>query len=112
MLDPTKLEHFRNLIALSAADGQVLESERVALSKIAFELGLPLDRLNVMIGKASEYIYIVPQNQQERLKQLKEMIELAMVDEDFAKAERDLIITVGKKLGFAENELDDILAQS
>lgn len=110
MLDSTKLEHFRNLIALSAADGVVLESERVALSKIAFELGLPLDRLNVMINKASEYIYIVPQNQQERMKQLNEMIELAMVDDDFAKAERDLIITVGKKLGFSVEELETILA--
>jgi uncharacterized tellurite resistance protein B-like protein len=110
MLDPTKLEHFRNLIALSAADGKVLESERVALAKIAFELGLPLDRLNVMISKANEYIYIVPQNQEERLKQMKEMIELAMVDEDFAKAERDLIITVGKKLGFSSEEVDSILA--
>lgn len=109
MLDPTKLEHFRNLIALSAADGKVLESERVALSKIAFELGLPLDRLNVMISKASEYIYIVPQNQEERMKQMKEMIELAMVDEEFAKAERDLIITVGKKLGFSSAELETIL---
>lgn len=109
MLDSTKLEHFRNLIALSAADGQVLESERVALAKIAFELGLPLDRLNVMIGKASEYIYLVPQNQQERMKQLREMIDLAMVDEDFAKAERDLIITVGKKLGFSHEELEGML---
>ncbi len=109
MLDPTKLEHFRNLIALSAADGQVLESERVALAKIAFELGLPLDRLNVMIGKASEYIYLVPQNQKERTKQMKEMIDLAMVDEDFAKAERDLIITVGKKLGFSQEELEGML---
>ncbi len=110
MLDPTKLEHFRNLIALSAADGKVLESERVALAKIAFELGLPLDRLNVMISKASEYIYIVPQNQEERMKQMKEMIELALVDEEFAKAERDLIITVGKKLGFTNEELETILA--
>jgi uncharacterized tellurite resistance protein B-like protein len=109
MLDPTKLEHFRNLIALSAADGKVLESERVALAKIAFELGLPLDRLNVMISKASEYIYIVPQNQEERMKQMKEMIELAMVDEEFAKAERDLIIMVGKKLGFSSAELETIL---
>ncbi len=110
MLDPKKLEHFRNLIALSAADGHILESERVALSKIAFELGLPLDRLNVMIKKANEYIYIVPQNQQERMKQLKDMIDLAMVDEEFAKAERDLIITVGKKLGFTHEELETLLA--
>jgi uncharacterized tellurite resistance protein B-like protein len=100
MLDPTKLEHFRNLVSLSAADGKVKEVERVALSKIAYEQGIPLDRLNVMLLKASEYIYLVPQNTQEREKQLDEMIKLAWVDGEFAPAELELIKTVAGNWGF------------
>src|SRR5690606_35346076 len=109
MLDPIKLEHFRNLISLSAADGKIEEVERVALSKIAYEQGIPLDRLNVMLSKATEYMYLIPQNQVEREKQLEQMIELALVDGHFAPAEIELINMVGGKLGFTSDELKKIL---
>ncbi|HYF69694.1 MAG TPA: TerB family tellurite resistance protein [Ohtaekwangia sp.] len=109
MLDPIKLAHFRNLVSLSAADGKIEDVERVALSKIAYEQGIPLDRLNVMLSKASEYVYLIPQNQEEREKQLQQMIDLALVDGHFAPAEIELINMVGGKLGFNENELTQIL---
>ena len=109
MLDPIKLEHFRNLVSLSAADGKIEEVERVALSKIAYEQGIPLDRLNVMLSKAAEYVYLIPQNQEEREKQLQQMIDLALVDGHFAPAEIELINMVGGKLGFTEIELSQIV---
>ncbi|HYG18396.1 MAG TPA: TerB family tellurite resistance protein [Ohtaekwangia sp.] len=105
MLDPTKLEHFRNLVSLSAADGKIEEVERIALSKIAFERGIPLERLNVMLKRASEYVYLIPQNHKEREKQLQEMIDLALADGDFAPAELELITMVADKLGFTKEEL-------
>jgi tellurite resistance protein len=106
MLDPTKLEHFRNLVSLSAADGSIKEVERVALSKIAYSHEIPLDRLNVMLSKAEEYIYLIPQNTEEREKQLEEMIHLAWIDGEFAPAEKELIRMVGEKLGFTTPEVD------
>ena len=108
-LNSIKLEHFRNLVSLSAIDGKIEEVERVALSKIAFEQGLPLDRLNLMLNRASEYIYLIPQNTEEREQQLEEMISLALVDGDFAPAELELIEMVAEKLGFSHKELDQIL---
>jgi uncharacterized tellurite resistance protein B-like protein len=108
-LNTVKLEHFRNLVSLSAIDGKIEEVERVALSKIAFEQGLPLERLNLMLNRASEYIYLIPQNTEEREKQLEEMIKLALVDGDFAPAELELIEMVAEKLGFRKKELEVIL---
>lgn len=108
-MNPKKLEHFRNLISLSAADGKIEELERVALSKIAYENGIPLDRLNVMLQKANEYAFLIPQNQEDREKQLEEMIDLAMVDGEFARAEHELITLVGERLGFAVNEIEHII---
>src|SRR5689334_900190 len=101
----TNIEHFRNLISLSAADGKIAESERIALSKIAYERGIPLDRMNVMLTKASEYTYLIPQNMIEKEKQLEDMIQFAMVDGEFAKAELDLIRIVANRLGFTKSEL-------
>lgn len=109
MLDPVKLEHFRNLVSLSVADGKIEDIERVTLSKIAYEQGIPLDRLNIMLQRADEYIYLIPQNNQEREKQLQQMIELALVDGEFAKAELELITTVAGKLGFEKQEMDAII---
>jgi tellurite resistance protein len=110
-LNSIKLEHFRNLVSLSAIDGKIEEVERVALSKIAFEQGLPLDRLNLMLNRASEYIYLIPQNNEEKEQQLEEMISLALVDGDFAPAELELIEMVAEKLGFSQKELDQILEE-
>ena len=108
-MDQTKLEHFRNLVSLSAADGKIEDVERVALSKIAYEQGIPLERLNVMLNRANEYTFLIPQNQEEKKKQLEDMIELALVDGVFAPAELELIITVAEKLGFEKHEFDQIL---
>ena len=105
-LNPIKLEHFRNLVSLIAADGKIEDVERVALSKIAYERGIPLDRFTVMLTKADEYRYLIPQNHHDREKQLEEMIEVAMVDGEFAPAEIELITMVAEKLGFSEDELN------
>lgn len=105
----TEIEHFRNLVSLSAADGKIEEAERIALSKIAYERGIPLDRMNVMLNRASEYIFLIPQNNLEREKQLQDMIAFAKVDGEFAKAELELITTVAEKLGFSQEELKQYL---
>jgi tellurite resistance protein len=106
MIDPTKLEHFRNLISLSVADGKIEDVERVALSKIAFAQGIPLDRMNVMLERASEYIFLIPQNMTERERQLEDMIEFAQIDGDFSIAEVELIKVVAEKLGFTLAEVN------
>ena len=111
MLDPvTKLEHFRNLVSLVAADGKIEEVEKIALSKIAYDSGIPMDRFHVMLKKANEYQYLIPQNLKEREKQLFDMMELALVDGDFAPAELELITMVSGKLGFSKEELEEILS--
>jgi uncharacterized tellurite resistance protein B-like protein len=109
MLDRTQLEHFRNLVSLIAADGKIEEVEKVTLSKIAYQQGIPLDRFNVMLNKAHEYKYLIPQNHLEREKQLQQMIEVALVDGEFSKAELELITMVAEKLGFTKEELDRII---
>lgn len=96
-------------MSLSAIDGKIAEVERIALSKIAFEQGLDLDRLNVMLNRAHEYVYLIPQNTEEKEKQLEEMIKLALLDGEFAPAELELIQVVSEKLGFSKKELDAIL---
>ncbi len=109
MQDPIKIEHFRNLVSLIAADGKIEDIERMTLSKIAYQRGIPLDRFNIMLDKAHEYKYLIPQNLFDREAQLQEMIEVAKIDGEFANAELDLIIMVGEKLGFTRLEIDQIL---
>ncbi|HLZ17952.1 MAG TPA: hypothetical protein VKQ08_12960 [Cyclobacteriaceae bacterium] len=105
----TAIEHFRNLVSLSAADGKIEEIERVARSKIAYERGIPMDRMNVMLSKANEYVYLIPQNLIDREKQLEEMIAFAKVDGEFSKSELDLISVVAGRLGFSVDQLDQFI---
>ena len=106
MADPIKLEHFRNLVSLSAADGKIEESERNSLVRIATSLEIPSDRLEVMLAHASEYVYLVPQNTNQRETQLEEMIDIALVDGEFSRSERELIKYVAHKLGFTHHEAE------
>src|SRR5258708_116942 len=108
----TAIEHFRNLVSLSSADGKIEEAERVALSKIAYERGIPMDRMNVMLSKANEYQFLIPQNMIDREKQLEEMIMFAKVDGTFCKSELDLIASVAERLGFSKQELDQFIQAS
>ncbi len=108
-VDLIKLQHFRNLVSLSSVDGKIDDTERVALTKIAFEQGIPLDRLNIMLSRADEYAYLIPQNNKDRVTQLDEMIDLALVDGVMAPAELELITMVAEKLGFSKEELTEIL---
>lgn len=108
----TEIEHFRNLISLSVADGKIEETEKVALAKIAYERGIPFDRMNVMLKHASEYVYLIPQNMVEREKQLEDMIHFAHVDGEFAVAEYELIKMVAEKLGFTKEELDHFVQKT
>lgn len=107
MVDPVKLEHFRNLVSLSAADGRIEDSEKNSLLRIASSLGIASERLDVMLAHASEYVYLIPQNNREREKQLQEMVTIALVDGEFSTSERELIKSVAHKLGFTHYEAEE-----
>ncbi len=109
MIDPVKLEHFRNLVSLSAADGKIEEAERGSLTRIATALGIPADRLEVMLAHAHEYVYLVPQNTRNRERQLEQMIDIALVDGNFSPSERELIKSVAHKLGFTPQEAENMI---
>ena len=109
MLDPVKLEHFRNLVSLSAADGKIEDAERGSLTRIATALGIPSDRLDVMLSHAHEYVYLVPQNTRNREQQLEQMIDIALVDGNFSLSERELIKSVAHKLGFTHREAEEMI---
>ena len=111
MPDPVKLEHFRNLVSLSAADGKIEDAERRSLGRIAAALDIPADRLEVMLTHAHEYVYLVPQNNKNREEQLKQMIDIALVDGNFSLSERELIKSVAHKLGFTHQEAEGIIGQ-
>lgn len=111
MPDPVKLEHFRNLVSLSAADGQITDAERSSLKRIAASLGIPSDRLEVMLNHAHEYVYLVPQNNKQKDKQLAEMIDIALVDGEFSRSERELIKSIAHKLGFTHEEAETVIDQ-
>ncbi|MDH5474111.1 MAG: TerB family tellurite resistance protein [Cyclobacteriaceae bacterium] len=105
MSDQIQLEHFSNLISIALADGIVKESERIALSKIAFDNGIHFDKMNDMLASSEEFTYIIPQNEKDRNKQLTDMIKLSMIDGELAKAELELILSVGSKLHFTPDEI-------
>lgn len=97
------------MVSLSAADGKIAEAEKASLIRIASALGIPSDRLKAMLSHAHEYIYLVPQNNKDRHRQLEEMIDIALVDGEFSGSERELIKSVAHKLGFTFEEAEGVI---
>lgn len=109
MSHPIQLEHFRNLVSAAAADGKIADAERNSLQRIAAALGIPRDRLSVMLEHAHEYISMIPQNDTDKHKQLEDMIDIALVDGVFSESERQLILRVADTLGFTRFEAEEII---
>lgn len=109
MADRVTLEHFRNLVSLCAADGRIEAREKDSLIAIADALDIPRERLQVMLAHAHEYVHMVPQNSQDREKQLEDMIAIAFADGHFAPSERTLIKDVARKLGFSDEETEEFI---
>ena len=63
-----------------------------------------------MLDHGDEYVYFIPQNKQDKEKQLSDMIQLALADGDLAKAELELIHLVGSRLDYTKDEVNGVIS--
>lgn len=102
-----KIEHYKNLVAIAAADGYLNSREREYLSDKAQELGLDEKEVKEIIAEADTLQYIVPLNSEDGEDQLNEAIFMSIIDGDIAEQEYQLCLTLADRLGIEKKYLDE-----
>jgi len=94
-----KLEHFKNLVAVAAADGYLNFREREFLAERAEDSGLTPEEIDRLLLNAEQLQYQVPFNQVEREEQLNDAIFMSIIDGEIADPEYKLCLNIADRLG-------------
>ncbi|WKN33730.1 hypothetical protein PZB74_10375 [Porifericola rhodea] len=106
-----KLEHFKNLIAVAAADGYLNFREREFLTERAEEFGLDANEVDRLLLDAHKLQYMVPFNQIEREEQLNDVIFMSIIDGEIAEPEYQLCISIAERLGLEKSLVENMVAE-
>ena len=106
-----KLELFRNLVNLAAADKKFTEEEVQFLAERAERWEVPQDEFEATIAGIAEggLDLTLPEKHDDRVELMKEMIRLMAADGDIAEMERHLCALASSKMDFTGKQFEEIL---
>ena len=106
-----KLELFNNLVLLASADGKLTQEEVAYLVQKAENWDIsPDDVESALVGASTgEGEITIPEDQQERVEMITEMIRLMAADGHLAEIEKRLCATASAAMDFSTVEFDGIL---
>ena len=109
-----KKEQFLNLAAFALADSTLKSEEDALLKYKAEKMGISSSDYDLLIRKAATLNgdAFIPNNNEEKIQQLTEMIEIALVDGDFNEQEWEYFLDTGAKLGYSLGEIEHIVKKS
>ena len=101
----------RNLIVLSLSDNTPSREEFEIITKVGARIGLEEADLNRILQRPESIDFIAPQNDDERIEQLYDMVAVMMVDGKIDSREVDYCKSIAIKLGFMPEVIDDMVAE-
>jgi len=112
MLDrKVKLEHFKNLVAVAAADGYLNFREREFLAERAEDVGLTSEETDQLLSEAHQLQFLVPFNQEDREDQLNDAIFMSIIDGEIAEQEYKLCVYIAERLGLDRSMVDAMVSE-
>lgn len=106
-----RLSHMRNLIVLSLSDNTPSREEFEIITKVGARIGLEEADLKRILERPESIDFIAPQNDDERIEQLYDMVAVMMVDGKIDSREVDYCKSIAIKLGFMPEVIDDMVAE-
>lgn len=106
------LDHFRNLVAMAAADGNMDENEKEFLLEKAEEFGIHATEVNAIIDNPSEHYFVVPEDQGDKEEQLCDAVYIAMIDGEIHEKEYNFCVKFANRLGLSAKDVDEIITLS
>jgi len=101
--------HFKNLVALSAIDGAIYESEKKFLFILGLKWKLSEKEVKDVISNPKKIDFTPPKNSMERFSQLFDLVSMMVVDGYIDRREMDFCMTIATKLGFRPTIVPELL---
>ena len=114
----TRLAHIVNLLCVAGIDGNITDEERNVIINIAENIGLTEDDFELCIDiwkqtNESEYETIVPEDDDDKIEFLKNLVLVMMIDGEIDDNERQYIAGLAEKFGYdgddAVNHIIDVV---
>lgn len=102
-----KIEHFKNLVAVAAADGFLDDNEMEFLTEKAEEIGMSKDEVTQIIEQKEKLQFMVPMNMVDREDQLADIVYMSMIDGEIHENEYQLCLNIAERLGLTKQDLDE-----
>lgn len=111
------MAHVINLMSVAVADGKVTQEEQRIIGDIADEYGLTNEEFNFCAETCNECIekgtVVIepPQSDNEKVKMIRNLVTVMMVDGDISESERQMIEFYTDRFGFEAKESVDTLIE-
>ena len=95
---------FINLVAIALADGQITHEEYDMLYTIGRRFGINTNEVDETINFHNQLEFIIPETEQDRLKQLISVVRMMWVDGSMDASEVALVKGFCSRLGYKEDQ--------
>lgn len=102
--------HFRNLVMIAKADGQISPEETKLLHEIGREISLTKEQVETIIANPYNFNVNTPVNREERFEQMVNLIQMVQADGRIDAQEMKVLQRIAVGIGY--NDLDDVDLES
>lgn len=99
--------HYRNLLMIARADGQIDESEKALLNRIASRIGINADMVQEIHEHPERFQTVAPNTREERYERFIQLLEMVFIDGNADPAELTQVRKYGIALGFTEESMNN-----
>ena len=110
--EKSKIDYFKNIIAVAYADGKLDQIEKEFLIEKAQDLNIPIENVDHLIEEVKEMSRIIPVEDYDREEQLADAIATAVLDGDITDDEIKVCMEIGEALGFDEKYINFLIENS
>lgn len=102
--------HFRNLVMIAKADGEISADERVLLDKIGSHIGLSQDQIKDIYKNPHKFSVSTPVSQEERFEQMVNLLQMVNANGTVKDSEMKVLERIAVGIGY--RSLDDVDVES
>lgn len=108
-MDNKRLGQIKNLIMLALADGRATDSELALIASIASREDISQDELNFLIDNPDKVKIALPEDDDEKLRYIEDMVTLMMVDGELSDTELTLCKLYAITLGYESSTIEKMI---
>ena len=103
--------HFKTLVEVAIADGELARSEREFLGILGAKWGLSVKEVTAVLKKPGKVKFVPPKDPGDQLAQLFDIVMMMLVDGVIDRREMDYCMTVASRLGFRPSIVPSLVAK-